>query len=154
MVSVRHLSLHSVARLFFSFIPFPLTLISSFLVTSKRYLFFFFSFFIAVSSRFATIYSAHGGVLRPFSTPLTTQHPLCPLAPLNVCHLPSPHRPPPFPPLSLRRSRTDTTTESSFIPEPALLGCRALPVFHPPFLVERARSLAISYRHPCATLRR
>lgn len=146
MVSVRHLSLHSVARLFFSFIPFPLTLISSFLVTSKRYLFFF---YCRLSSRFATIYSAHGGVLRPFSTPLTTQHPLCPLAPLNVCHLPSPHRPPPFP-----RSRTDTTMESSFIPEPALLGCRALPVFHPPFLVERARSLAISYRHPCATLRR
>lgn len=49
-------------------------------ITSERYLFFF---FIAASSRFVTIYSAHGGggVLRPFSTPLTTRHPLYPLAP-------------------------------------------------------------------------
>lgn len=122
---------------------YPLTALPSSLsfslsfIASERYPFFS---FIAVSSRFATIYSAHGGgVLRPFSTPLTTRHPLYPLAPSTSAI----HHPPllaahfsPF-----LRSRTDTTTESSFIPRACPFGM-SYPFPVPPTLSRPTSSIS------------
>lgn len=140
MVSVRHLSLSVAIILLLT--PPPSSSCSSLL--SRVTL----SFFHRRLQ--STIYSVHGdGVLRPSSTPLTIRIHFILSHPERLSStLSSPTAHFPHPPFAHRHDY-----RIFFHLRTCPFGMSYLPSY-PRLFVGQARSFAISYRHPCATLRR